>query len=378
LQESPQLVVGLDVGYSATRRTSGFLVARLVGSRLLAVEGPYALTQSDAVLALESALREHAVAAVAVDAPIAGRRPRRYRAVERVFSLGRFQKLCKPGSSGSLVGRSLAMACETNLRAVAAAATYVPFDRLSAPLGEVPVVEAFPTAAMAVLSAPSSLPMASRSNKTDAYFESLMAGSSAPVGGIEITDDLRTVTNHEARMAVVCALVASWYLSGAYCAVGNAPEGYFLMPATSAWHPEWRVELRSSLNREEGASCFSGPETPPYVDPPELQPAPRDEPAIRSKQLAAQHIRDVASPGCASRASAGTRAGRGATVQVGYVNRNHQEVVRATGRPGTDHGQTVYVLRCELCKTQYGSNGSDNFQRKCPECQGGAPGLRVS
>ena len=33
---------------------------------------------------------------VSTDAP-----PREYRAVERVFSLGRFQKLCKPGSSGS-------------------------------------------------------------------------------------------------------------------------------------------------------------------------------------------------------------------------------------------------------------------------------------
>jgi hypothetical protein len=144
-------------------------------------------------------------------------------------------------------------------------------------------------------------------------------------------------------MAVVCAVVASWYLSGAYCAVGNTPEGYFMMPATSAWHPDWRAELRSSLDREEGASCFSGPETPPYVERPELQLAPRGERAIRSKQLAARPIRDVASPGCAVRASAGTRAGRGATVQVGYVNRNQQEVVRATGRPGTDH---TTVRRC--------------------------------
>jgi predicted nuclease with RNAse H fold len=64
----------------------------------------------------------------------------------------------------------------------------------------------------------------------------------------------------------------------------------------------------------------------------------------------------------------------GHTVQIGYVNRNHQQVFAATGLPGTDHGQSVYALRCSACAYEYGSNGSDNFQRKCPRCQGGAPG----
>ena len=63
------------------------------------------------------------------------------------------------------------------------------------------------------------------------------------------------------------------------------------------------------------------------------------------------------------------------TVQPGFENRNKQLVVRATGLPGTDHGQYVYVLRCGRCGNEYGSNGSDNFQRKCPRCQGGRPGL---
>jgi hypothetical protein len=68
----------------------------------------------------------------------------------------------------------------------------------------------------------------------------------------------------------------------------------------------------------------------------------------------------------------------GATVQIGYENRNGQTVVAATGLPGTDHGQSVYVLRCRRCGAEYGCNGSDNFQRKCPRCQGGAPGLAYS
>ena len=68
----------------------------------------------------------------------------------------------------------------------------------------------------------------------------------------------------------------------------------------------------------------------------------------------------------------------GPTTVIGYVNRNDQEVVRATGLPGTDHLQLVYELRCRACEHVYGANGSDIHQRKCPNCQGGRPGLATS
>jgi hypothetical protein len=63
------------------------------------------------------------------------------------------------------------------------------------------------------------------------------------------------------------------------------------------------------------------------------------------------------------------------TTRPGYVNRNDQTVVRSTPLPGNDHMQYIYVLRCGKCRNEYGANGSDIFQRKCPLCQGGAPGL---
>lgn len=53
-------------------------------------------------------------------------------------------------------------------------------------------------------------------------------------------------------------------------------------------------------------------------------------------------------------------------------------VIAATDLPGTDHGQHIYVFRCGSCIHEYGSNGSNNFQRKCPKCQGGRPGLDYS
>jgi hypothetical protein len=65
------------------------------------------------------------------------------------------------------------------------------------------------------------------------------------------------------------------------------------------------------------------------------------------------------------------------TTQTGYRNRNGQVVVRPTHLAGTDHNQYVYALRCGNCGYEYGANGSDIHLRRCPNCQGGAPGLSL-
>jgi hypothetical protein len=43
---------------------------------------------------------------------------------------------------------------------------------------------------------------------------------------------------------------------------------------------------------------------------------------------------------------------------------------------GADHGQYAYKIECTICGYVYGANGSDMDERRCPECQGGAPGIR--
>lgn len=65
------------------------------------------------------------------------------------------------------------------------------------------------------------------------------------------------------------------------------------------------------------------------------------------------------------------------TTQVGYVNRNNQRCAGHRGADGNDHGQFSYRMEClEVgCSHVYGANGTDVFQRKCPRCQGGLPGI---
>ena len=66
------------------------------------------------------------------------------------------------------------------------------------------------------------------------------------------------------------------------------------------------------------------------------------------------------------------------TTEIGYVNRNGQEVLAATGLAGNDHGQYVYILSCQICGHRYGANGSDIFQRRCPAHDRGATGLPMA
>ena len=69
------------------------------------------------------------------------------------------------------------------------------------------------------------------------------------------------------------------------------------------------------------------------------------------------------------------RPGMGQTTQIGYINKNSQRNHGTAGEPGTDHNALLYKMECLKCHKTYKANGTDIFQRKCPYCQGGAPGL---
>ena len=71
------------------------------------------------------------------------------------------------------------------------------------------------------------------------------------------------------------------------------------------------------------------------------------------------------------------KSGLTETTAIGYINRNNQQVLGHRGETGTDHGQFSYKLVClnTECREEYDANGTDIFQRKCPKCQGGSPGI---
>lgn len=69
------------------------------------------------------------------------------------------------------------------------------------------------------------------------------------------------------------------------------------------------------------------------------------------------------------------KSGSTESTTIGFVNRNNQKNTGTRGTKGTDHEQVAYRMLCQVCGTEYGCNGTDVFQRKCPNCQGGNPGI---
>lgn len=58
------------------------------------------------------------------------------------------------------------------------------------------------------------------------------------------------------------------------------------------------------------------------------------------------------------------------TTEAGYINKNNQRNNGRTDIPGTDFGQWFYDMECLECGQKYHANGSNIYEKKCPNCQG--------
>ncbi|MFA6012476.1 MAG: hypothetical protein WC799_20970 [Desulfobacteraceae bacterium] len=70
------------------------------------------------------------------------------------------------------------------------------------------------------------------------------------------------------------------------------------------------------------------------------------------------------------------KEGQGYSVKIGFLNPNGQLCCGHCEVPGTDNNQYAYKTECTICGYVYGANGTDMHERKCPECQGGAMGIK--
>jgi hypothetical protein len=255
-------VLGVDVGFSATRRSSA--VCRLDWDDRL-IEWTirrFRAQPAEQAETISAVAGNRRLEAAAFDGPLRAGFDviGRYRTADRMLTRCLGSKIGKPGQASAPVGKQLnaaANACvQVMLRdcRIGPAAHSVKIDMKA-------VVEAFPTAFLGVmLRDPSSLG-ATRRDRSDIFFSSLAETGSLRrlmthlLPGRAPALSFDGVTNHDDRAALVSALTALCVAAGDFTAVGDA-DGWMILPPrlfTRSWA---RADLEANARDEERKGCY--------------------------------------------------------------------------------------------------------------------------
>lgn len=241
-------IVGLDIGYSRTRRSNAIAEIR---------EGELHLSKSTVARRNEKLIELRDVDVIAIDAPIVpiGCSPETPRLVERIFSRGPFQKRCKPGMSHVPdTGRQLREHGAESARLAATAARWTsppPFPTVVPGVG---IVEAFPNAFLGVVLGDETYynaPKVPRGGKFDWLYDQwveqgLFAKAVTMCGlPLDVAERLDLEGDHDLRAALVCLMTAAFALTGHAMAIGDSTGGYFFLPRQELWSPWARGALAS-------------------------------------------------------------------------------------------------------------------------------------
>jgi len=272
-------VLGIDVGYAPTRRTTAFCVLSWDAHDMKMIWA-FERTEQDAerrVNALRNLLDRRAkVLAVAVDGPLRlGLRldTRSYRASEGLLSRGKCQRRGKPGptnggSGPQLHGEATALAGLALKQVSVAQASHIPA------IHEHAIVEAFPNLFLGVLCDETDYPRkpAKERKWTDSLYplvkpklEGLLRSllpCRQPASSLDIGD-------HEEIAAFTCALTALCVMARRFVGVGSQVDGFIILPPSDQWGKEeedagpwaeavFRRNLDTVARKFPGATIYKG------------------------------------------------------------------------------------------------------------------------
>jgi hypothetical protein len=237
-------VLGVDVGFSPTRRSSA--VCRLDwDDRWIAWSIQRFRAQPAEMAATITAVAGgRKLEAAAFDGPLQpGFEPiGHYRTAERMLTRRIGIKISKPGQSHAPMGKLLNQAANKCVRLVLDHCDVAP-ARHGVPIDARAVVEAFPTGFLGLMLEQPSLIVAVRSDRSDVYFRFLAKDGTLRrlalhlLPGRAFHGSLDEVINHDDRAAWVCALTALCVAAGDFTAVGDA-NGWIILPPrafTAGW-----------------------------------------------------------------------------------------------------------------------------------------------
>lgn len=235
-------VLGIDVGYSATARSTCFCLLEWNAKEVTAQFRLTTASSAERTVALDELVNGRQLRGVAIDGPLASSLTMvsHYRAAEAILSKGVFQKRGKPGQTSAPVGQRLhAHATELALlvirRCEIDAATHLE------PIDSRRVVEAFPNMYLAALLDESQLKPLSR-NASDVYWTTAANECRALAQHLElllprraVLADFSTILDHDHRAGMICAITALAVATDKHVAVGDSVGGDIILPPRAAW-----------------------------------------------------------------------------------------------------------------------------------------------
>jgi hypothetical protein len=248
-------LIGLDVGFSTKRRTSA--VAKWSGTRLTLGRATSSW-ESRAGLIGGGFMTQ----VTAMDGPLLRVPHFEKRACEQIFTMGLFQRRCKPGFSHIPgTGRKFREAGGESARQLADVTSgfdwSCEFPRVWAGKN---LVEAFPNAFLGVVIPNQyfeNMSVLRRGKKFDWLYDQccdiqVFSKIIEAIGSIELQEILGIIEanqDHEERAALVCLLTATAVAKDRYTAVGEEHGGYFFLPPWDLWAKWSRQELIKQRER---------------------------------------------------------------------------------------------------------------------------------
>jgi hypothetical protein len=249
-------VVGIDVGYSQTRRSCAVCRLDWDTTTIRWRIGRSTAIEPERARIIAEIVGKEMLLAASFDGPL-----RRgldvvgeYRAAERMLTRRLQPLIGKPGQANAPVGRKLnahANACARVLLKswnLQRSTHKIAIDNLA-------ISEAFPSSFLGLMiNDPASLE-ARRRDRSDTFFKYLAANGVLNrlldhfLAGRRLESPFRAVENHDERAALVCALTALSVAGGDFAAVGDG-NGWIILPPTS-FIQAWAWERLRQNNSEE-------------------------------------------------------------------------------------------------------------------------------
>jgi hypothetical protein len=238
----PTNLMGIDVGFSKTRRTTG--IACLEGDQLSLERAGTSWESREAKIP-----KGFQPSIIAIDGPLVplGSDQTIHRHVDFIFIHAPFHNRCRAGLSHHGTGLELRHASGDATTQIGRLLALPASSNQDTICREGPIVEAFPNAFLGVLMPEVeslAAPRLKRGRRFDwLYDQMVMTGRLQLLLSRnldlpeEVWNRLRSETNHELRAALICLLTAALAAKGTATMIGETEGGWFCLPPWSLWEP---------------------------------------------------------------------------------------------------------------------------------------------